>query len=126
MSVVGVGTDIVEVSRIANMAEGAKSRLAKRVLTPIELDIYQKHAQQDSYLAKRWAAKEAAAKALGTGIADGVSFQHFFIESLPSGAPKLHLSGRGLELAQAMEASNWHISISDEKHYALAFVVLSK
>lgn len=126
MSVVGVGTDIVEVSRIANMADAAKFRLAKRVLTPNELTVYQEHPLSDSYLAKRWAAKEAAAKALGTGIAAGVSFQHIIIESLASGAPVIHLSEKALEIAKTLGATHWHISISDEKHYALAFVVLSK
>ena len=125
MSVVGVGTDIVEVSRIAGMKDAAKLRLAKRVLTDVELNTYLAHPQADSYLAKRWAAKEAAAKSLGTGIAVGVSFQHFYIESLPSGAPVLHLTDKARELATSLGANSWHISISDEKHYALAFVVLS-
>lgn len=127
MSVVGVGTDIVEVSRIAQMKDPAKQRLAERVLTASELATYEAHnqPQADSFLAKRWAAKEAAAKSLGTGIADGVSFQHFSIENLPSGAPVLTLSDRALVLAGELGASHWHISISDEKHYALAFVVLS-
>ncbi|WP_448211959.1 holo-ACP synthase [Colwellia sp. MEBiC06753] len=126
MSVVGIGTDIVEVSRIAAMADNAKQRLAKRILTSNELERYLHHPQPDSFLAKRWAAKEAAAKALGTGIAAGVSFQHFEIETLTSGAPVLQLDAIALEKAQGLGATNWHISISDEKHYALAFVVLSK
>lgn len=126
MSVVGVGTDIVEVSRIAQMAEGAKSRLAQRVLTPIELEQYQAHSQPDHFLAKRWAAKEAAAKSLGTGIAAGVSFQHFHIDNDEFGAPHLMLTDVALSKASEKGADNWHISISDEKHYALAFVVLSK
>ncbi|MFD2168032.1 holo-ACP synthase [Thalassotalea euphylliae] len=126
MSVVGVGTDIVEVGRIASMAEAAKQRLAKRVLTPEELAVFAEHPQADSYLAKRWAAKEAASKALGTGIADSVSFQHFHITNTDMGAPIIDLSDRALELAHRLGANSWHISISDEKHYALAFVVLSK
>jgi len=126
MSVVGVGTDIVEVARIASMKEEAKTRLSKRVLTPPEYDIYLTHPRADSYLAKRWAAKEAAAKSLGTGIANGVSFQHFTIENDAAGAPVIKLAGRALELANIKGANHWHISISDEKHYALAFVVLSK
>lgn len=128
MSVVGIGTDIVEVSRIAQMKATAKQRLAERVLTESELAIYLTHSQPqaDSFLAKRWAAKEAAAKSLGTGIADGVSFQHFNIENLASGAPLLSLTGRALELAEMQGARQWHLSISDEKHYALAFVVLSE
>lgn len=125
MSVVGIGTDIVEVSRIREMNEMAKARLAKRVLTPRELTHYQSINQADQYLAKRWAAKEAAAKALGSGIADGVSFQHFDIISLPSGQPQLQLSARALEVASSLGANSWHISIADERKYATAFVVLS-
>lgn len=126
MSVVGVGTDIIEISRIQNMKLGVRDRLAKRVLTEREFLYYQNINQAEQYLAKRWAAKEAAAKALGTGIADGVSFQHFDIESLPSGQPVLHLSERALEVATALGATQWHISLADESLYATAFVVLSK
>lgn len=126
MSVIGIGNDIVEVSRIENMADNAKARLALRVLTPPEHQKYSTMKQPERFLAKRWAGKEAAAKALGTGIADGVSFQHFDIVNLPSGQPILELSGRALEVAQLLQANSWHISLSDEKHYALAFVVLSR
>lgn len=125
MSVVGIGNDILEVNRIQSMADKAKQRLALRVLTPREYEKYATLKQPDRYLAKRWAGKEAAAKALGTGIAAGVSFQNFDIVNLVSGQPILELSGRALEVAQQLNATTWHISLSDEKHYALAFVVLS-
>ncbi|WP_068546741.1 holo-ACP synthase [Thalassotalea crassostreae] len=125
MSVVGIGNDIVEISRIANMSDGALARLAKRVLCESEMKRYQSIKQQHSFLAKRWAAKEAASKALGTGIADGVSFQHFEIKNLASGKPELLLTGRALEIAKQLGAKYFHLSLSDEKHYALAFVVLS-
>lgn len=126
MSVVGIGNDIVEISRIANMADKARERLALRVLTANEYQRYQNIKQPERFLAKRWAGKEAAAKALGRGIADGISFQHFEIISLVSGQPTLHLSERALEIAKQIQAEHWHISLSDEKEYALAFVVLSK
>ena len=126
MSVVGIGNDIVEISRIANMADKAQERLALRVLTPNEYQRYQSLKQPERFLAKRWAGKEAAAKALGRGIADGISFQHFEIISLTTGQPTLHLSARALEIAKQIQAEHWHISLSDEKEYALAFVVLSK
>ncbi|XQW84299.1 holo-ACP synthase [Thalassotalea piscium] len=126
MSVVGIGTDIIEISRIANMSDKTKSNLAKRVLTESEYQRYLTHHSQDAFLAKRWAGKEAAAKALGTGIADGVSFQHIAIHSLKSGKPELVLTQRALTLAQEQGASQWHISLSDEVSYATAFVVLSR
>jgi len=126
LSVVGIGTDIVDIRRIAKMSSDAQQRLAKRILTADELENFLtlKHAEQ--FLAKRWAGKEAAAKALGTGIAAGVSFQHFNIVSLASGQPTLELSSQALVLAKKLGATNWHISLSDEVKYATAFVVLSQ
>ncbi len=126
MSVIGIGTDIVDIRRIANMAENAQLRLAKRVLTDNELQRYLAIKQPERFLAKRWAGKEAAAKSLGTGIAAGVSFQHFEIVSLESGQPTLILSAQALILAENLGANSWHISLSDEVKYATAFVILSQ
>ena len=125
MSVVGIGTDIVDIRRIAKMSENAQHRLAKRILTTKEYQYYLTIKQPERFLAKRWAGKEAAAKALGTGIANGVSFQHFDIVSLASGKPTLELTAQALALAEKLGANSWHISLSDEVKYATAFVVLS-
>lgn len=126
MSVVGIGTDIVEISRIGNMPDKVRERLALRVLTPIEYDKYCTLKQPERFLAKRWSGKEAASKALGTGIAEGVSFQHFEIKSLESGQPILVITGKALEIATKLGAKQWHISLSDEITYATSFVILSK
>lgn len=126
MSVIGIGTDIVDIRRIAKMSDSAQQRLAMRILTSNEYQHYLTLKQPERFLAKRWAGKEAAAKALGTGIANGVSFQHFNIVSLASGQPTLELSLQALTLAEALGANTWHISLSDEIKYATAFVVLSK
>jgi holo-[acyl-carrier protein] synthase len=126
LSVVGIGTDIVDIRRIAKMSGNAQQRLAKRILTDKEYQHYLTLKQPERFLAKRWAGKEAAAKALGTGIANGVSFQHFEIVSLASGQPTLELTLQALSLANKLQASSWHISLSDEVKYATAFVVLSK
>ena len=126
MSVVGIGTDIIEIARIAKMQDGAREKLAQRVLTENELARYQALNYSAAFLAKRWAAKEAASKALGRGIADGISFQHFEINSLVSGQPILSLTDRALTVATELGATAWHISIADEKDYATAFVVLSQ
>lgn len=125
MSVVGVGTDIVEISRLEIMSEPVRKKLAQRVLTTKEFEQFSQLKFPIPYLAKRWAGKEAAAKAIGTGIADGVSFQHISIVSLPSGQPTLVFSERALEVANTLGANSWHISLSDEVKYAVAFVVLS-
>ncbi|GHE86217.1 holo-ACP synthase [Thalassotalea profundi] len=126
MSVIGIGTDIIEINRIVNMSEPAKEKLAKRILTASEYQRYININAQDAFLAKRWAAKEATAKALGTGIAKGVSFQHIEIHSLASGKPILVLSDIALSLAQEQGATQWHVSLADEKLYATAFVILSQ
>lgn len=130
MPVIGIGTDIIEISRIAVMSETSRERLAKRILTMSEykrfVEIYkQRHSNGVRYLAKRWAGKEAAAKALGTGIANGVSFQHIEIITLDSGQPTLEFSNQALDIAQFKKANHWHISLADEQLYATAFVTLS-
>ncbi len=68
MAIVGLGTDIVEISRVEEIVERSGERLAKRVLSDREWQQYQQHNQPIRFLAKRFAVKEAAAKALGTGI----------------------------------------------------------
>lgn len=134
MPIVGIGTDIIEINRITIMEEAIRDRLAKRVLTSQEyqqfcnLNVQSKDSNINKavrYLAKRWAGKEAAAKALGTGIAQGVSFQHIEIISLESGQPTLLLTGQALVIARLKKSTNWHISLADEKLYATAFVTLS-
>lgn len=125
MSIVGIGTDIVEIERLSQMSDKALSKLMLRVLTPDEQLRYQSMKFPIPYLAKRWAAKEAAAKALGTGIAKGVSFQDFQIDNTEQGQPFLIVKGEAAKFADEKQGKRWHISISDEKQYALAFVTLS-
>jgi holo-[acyl-carrier protein] synthase len=124
MAIVGIGTDIVEIARIREQRERLGDKLAKRVLTVDELAIYSSVNMPERYLAKRFAAKEAAAKALGTGIGRGVSFQHIHISNDDNGAPLIHFThGAALRLAQ-LGGSKGHISIADETHYATATVIL--
>ncbi|EWH10454.1 holo-(acyl-carrier-protein) synthase [Catenovulum agarivorans DS-2] len=118
--IVGLGTDIVEISRFDTANINA---IARRVLTKDEFVLFTTHKQAYRFLAKRWAAKEAAAKALGTGIAQGVTFQDFVISNNDLGAPKLSLTGKALEIAGQVSC---HLSISDEKNYAVATVILER
>ncbi|WP_110188993.1 holo-ACP synthase [Pokkaliibacter plantistimulans] len=122
----GIGTDMVAIGRIAEVMERTRERFARKILGEQEWHIYQQVSQPHAWLAKRWAAKEACAKALGTGVAQGLSLTHIQVLNNAQGAPLLQLSGRALELAEACGASRWHVSLSDEKDYALAFVVLSR
>lgn len=125
MSVVGIGNDIVAINRLRDMPASSLAKLAHRVLTPEEHKRFELSKFPESFLAKRWAGKEAAVKALGTGIAEGVSFQHVHINRLSSGQPVLVFSDKALKVAQALGAQTFHISLSDEEEYATAFVVLS-
>lgn len=124
MAIVGLGTDIVEIDRIAAQVDRLGDKLARRVLTDAELAIFQGSSQPARYLAKRFAAKEAAAKALGTGIGRGVSFQHIHIGNNVDGAPTIAFSEGAAARMQQLNAVVGHISIADEKRYAVATVIL--
>ena len=123
MAIAGIGTDIVELGRI-EQALARSDRLARRILTPAELERFAAHTQPARYLAKRFAAKEAAVKALGTGIGVGISWQHIRVENQPGGAPFLVFSDGFAHECERRNISHSHVSISDEQHYAVATVVL--
>jgi len=129
--IVGLGTDIVEIERIEQKVPQAgdhealsQCRLAKRVLTESEMTIFVASSKPGRYLAKRFAAKEAAAKALGTGIGRGVSFQHIEVSNDANGAPIVSFSGGAAERLALLGGVRGHLSIADEKHYATATVIL--
>ncbi|WP_415720021.1 holo-ACP synthase [Photobacterium ganghwense] len=124
MAIVGLGTDIADIARIEAVYARSGAPFAERVLTPSELEILSGLKQPARYLAKRFAVKEAAAKALGTGIACGVSFQDFTVSNDERGKPVLTLSGKAAELAARMGANHVHLTIADEKQYAVATVIL--
>jgi holo-[acyl-carrier protein] synthase len=125
MAVLGLGTDIVEIARIEAQLERGGDRLAKRVLTEAEYARFQTLSEPARFLAKRFAAKEAAAKALGTGIGRGVSFQHIHISNNADGAPLLEFSDGACQRLETLGAKRALLSIADERHYAVATVVLS-
>ncbi|WP_105900879.1 holo-ACP synthase [Vibrio gangliei] len=124
MAIIGLGTDIADIERIENSLQRSGQAFAERILTPFELAIFHGLKQKGRYLAKRFAAKEAASKALGTGIACGVSFQDFTIDNDQLGKPVLTLTGKALQLAHDRGVQHIHLSISDEKRYAMATVIL--
>ncbi|OAJ92235.1 holo-ACP synthase [Vibrio bivalvicida] len=124
MAIVGLGTDIAEIERVEKALGRSGEPFAKRILTQTELEKFATLKQQGRFLAKRFAAKEAASKALGSGIALGVSFHDFEITNDELGKPVLSLSGTALELAKQKQVEHIHLSISDERHYAVATVIL--
>ncbi len=122
MAILGLGTDIVEISRIEQSLQRSP-RLIERVLTEAERVIYLNHKQPVRYFAKRFAAKEAAAKALGTGIGRGISFQHFAISNDEFGRPQLQLTDAALALSEKIGVKHTWLSISDEQAFACATVI---
>ncbi|AWL11016.1 Holo-[acyl-carrier-protein] synthase [Saliniradius amylolyticus] len=123
MAILGLGTDIVETARIEAQLERS-NKLSERILTDTEQAELAKQKYPARFLAKRFAAKEAAVKAAGTGIGNGISFQQMEIRHLPSGQPILHLEGALLEHCHQLGVVQSHISITDEQHYAVATVIL--
>lgn len=124
MEVKGIGVDIVSVSRIREALENTPG-FAERILTEFELEQMSSRKQVESFVAKRFAAKEAVVKALGNGIGKGLSWQHIEISNDNSGAPKVTLIGPALVLMEALDATQCLLSLSDEWDSAIAFVVIS-
>lgn len=122
--IIGLGTDIVEIARIQAQYERLGSRFAARILTESERETLAQTKEPARLLAKRFAVKEAAAKALGTGIGRGVSFQHIELQHNEWGAPILVFTGGAQERFELLGGRGMHISLSDEQHYATATVVL--
>lgn len=121
---IAIGTDIVEIARIGEAVSRQGIKFAQRILSQAELEVYQAKNDSISFLAKRFAAKEAIAKALGTGIGYGVSFQDIVISNNQKGAPEVSLRGGAAEVLNSLGASKVLLSISDEKDYALAYAMI--
>ena len=121
---IAIGTDIVEIQRIASALERQGDKFVQRILTESEIAEYQARGNSVAFLAKRFAAKEAIAKALGTGIGRGISFQHMIVSNNSDGAPQVELQANAAERLKQMGGSQVLLSLSDEKNYALAYVVI--
>lgn len=122
----GIGTDIVRVARMQQSLDKHGERFAKRILTEQELVGYQHASKPANYLAKRFAAKEATAKAMGTGFRNGLSLKHINIGHDQNGKPLLEFNGKAAEFMQQQGIQDAHISLADEQEYAVAFVTLIK
>ena len=108
--IIGIGTDIVDIRRIEKLIEESGERFIAKIFNEEE------KGEGAAHYAKRFAAKEAVAKALGTGIGSNVSFKDIVITNDENGAPKVQVKGQGLKVKV-------HISLSDEYPYALAYAV---
>lgn len=122
---IAVGTDILEIERLEAVVGRLGDRFAARILTPAEREEYRASKLPLRLLAKRFAAKEAIAKALGTGIGRGVSWQDMAIVHDASGAPAVELSGGAMAAAKSRGGSRVLLSLADERHYVVAFAALT-
>ena len=121
---IAIGTDIVEIQRIASTLERQGDKFVQRILTKSEIVEYQARGNSVAFLAKRFAAKEAIAKALGTGIGRGISFQQLIVSNNSDGAPQVELQANAAERLKQLGGSKVLLSLSDEKSYALAYVAI--
>lgn len=126
MNIFGIGTDIVSVDRIKNSLKN--KNFINRIFNEKEILKCQKINKRINCYAKRFAAKEATSKALGTGINKGVSWKQIEVENLKSGKPIINLYGNAKKRLESMlpknTASNILVTITDEKEYAQAFVII--
>jgi holo-[acyl-carrier protein] synthase len=122
--VLGIGVDVVAVGRIARSLTEGDRRFEELVFTPQERTACAARADRAQALAARFAAKEACLKALGTGVAQGLSLQQVEVIDGEGGRPELRLSGPAAERARALGVGRMHVSLSHELEVAAAVVVL--
>ena len=124
--ILGIGTDICKISRIHRSLERFGMRFAERILVEEELRRFQSHAKRAAYLAKRFAAKEAFSKALGTGMRNPVLWSNMRVGNDKAGRPYIEGLGGLKGLIEQRGVGAIHLSLSDEEDFATAFVVLEK
>ena len=120
----GVGTDVVEIERIRKALDRWGERFAERILSPSELTRFRNHRQPVAYLAKRFAAKEAFTKALGTGIRAPANWHGVWVVNLPSGKPELQYTPALKDLLDRRKILQSHLTLTDERGLAVATVIL--
>ena len=123
--ILGVGTDLIEIERVRRSVERYGERFLERVYTPFEIAYCQRkvHGAAESFAA-RFAAKEAGAKALGTGISRGVRWTEIEVRNERGGKPVIVWSGRALERARAMGIAGTHLSLTHSREIAMAVVIV--
>lgn len=121
--VLGLGTDLIETSRIQESIERFGQRFLARIYTEAEIAYCMRKKNPAESFAARFAAKEAGAKALGTGISRGVSWLEIEVGHAPGGKPTLHLSGRAHEIAHTLGVRSLSVSLTHSREMAMAVVV---
>ena len=124
MEIFGIGIDVIEVERIEKAIEESGDRFLDRVFTAEERSYCDKQKRPVIHFAARWAAKEAVAKALGTGIGELLSWQDMEISRLPSGEPEMILRVRGQLFVEEHGITQIKISLTHARNYAAANAVV--
>jgi holo-[acyl-carrier protein] synthase len=122
--IVGIGTDVTSIERITRSLERFGDRFVNRVLTPAERVRFERTRAKASHLAKRWAAKEAFAKAIGTGIHAPFTWHSISVGRDAKGKPLVEPDARMAEHLKSMGVTRAHITLTDDAGVAVAFVVL--
>ncbi len=123
----GLGTDVVEISRIERLLQRFKQRFIQKVLSSEEIEALEMRGPIKAHtLAARFAAKEAAVKALGTGFNHGVGLHDIHIFNTTSGAPEVQFHGNALKIIKKLGVTHSHISLSHGRDIAQAVVILER
>lgn len=126
--ILGIGTDLANIDRIAGVLERHGDRFRDRVFTETERMKAERRKDEAGTYAKRWAAKEACSKALGTGLRMGISWKDMAVSNLGTGQPVMQLTGWAAERLAAMTPPGYeaivHVSLTDDHPWAQAFVLI--
>ncbi|MCQ0968996.1 holo-ACP synthase (plasmid) [Paracoccus sp. TK19116] len=126
--ILGIGADLANIERIAGVLDRHGDRFRNRVFTDIEIAKSRRRLDEAGTLAKRWAAKEACSKALGTGLRMGIAWRDMAVSNLRTGQPVMHLSGwaadRLAQMTPPGHSARVHVTLTDDHPWAHAFVVI--
>jgi holo-[acyl-carrier protein] synthase len=122
----GIGSDIVAIARIQRTLDRHGERFAQRILSADEQVQFANVNNSASWLAKRWAAKEAFVKAAGTGMRDPFTFAAIAVETDAQGKPSFNLNAAAQRWLEQRQITHTHVSLSDERDYAIAFAILER
>ncbi|WP_045391865.1 holo-ACP synthase [Falsirhodobacter sp. alg1] len=126
--ILGIGTDLANIERVERTLARFGDRFRNRVFTPSEQARAERRPDPPATYAKRWAAKEACSKALGTGLRMGISWKDMVVTNLPTGQPVMHLTGWAADRLATMTPPGHeavvHVTLTDDHPWAQAFVVI--
>jgi holo-[acyl-carrier protein] synthase len=126
--IIGIGNDLIDITRVEKVLERHGERFVNRVFTPVEIRKSERRRMRSASYAKRFAAKEACAKALGTGMSAGVFWRDMGVVNLPSGKPTMALTGGAAKRLEALLPAGHkaviHVTITDEFPLAQAYVII--